>query len=120
MKSSIVDTLKESLKISKNEIKLNQFQLENLRIKNVYLKGANQEKILLEKNTKLFSEINKYFLENNGEIDFGVEIEIIPFGKLKFEKENTQIKKKNNTEMRKKRYIDLKGNIFFHLNGNNN
>ena len=114
----------EIIASKKKKIKINKFQIENMRINSIIIKNKieieqeeKEENVTLNKNIKFFFEINKSLLMKNEIIDFGVEIEIIPFGQPKFENESKIIEYKNEEELKKKRYIQKNGNIFILLKG---
>ena len=112
MKDSIEKTLKENLISKKTEMKINKFQIENIKINSISIKIKKQkeENIDINKNIEYFFELNKNILSKNQIIDFGVEIEIITFGKSKFENESISFE---NKELQKKRFFDENGNILF-------
>ena len=124
MKESVVSIVNEIIASKKKKIKINKFQIENMRINSIIIKNKieieqeeKEENVTLNKNIKFFFEINKSLLMKNEIIDFGVEIEIIPFGQPKFENESKIIEYKNEEELKKKRYIQKNGNIFILLKG---
>ena len=117
MKDLIEENLKENLISKKKEMKINKFQIENIKINSILIKIKKEDKeenIDLNKNIKFFFELNKNILLENEVIDFGVEIEIIPFGQSKFENESIIFE---NKELGKKRIFDENGNIFILLKG---
>ena len=101
-------------------MKINKFQIENMKINSIFVKNKENGKKMVEKNTKLFSEINENILNENDTLDFEVEIEVVQFGEKKIESENISLENKEEKELKKKRYIDKNGNIFFVLKGKNN
>ena len=120
MNDSIEEFLKEIVISKKEEMKINKFQIENMKINSIFVKNKeNGKKMIVEKNTKLFSEINENILNENDTLDFKVEIEVVQFGKRNFGNENISIENKEEKELKKKRYIDKNGNIFFVLKGKN-
>ena len=120
MKESIEEFLKEDLISKKEEMKINKFQIENMKINSIFVKNKeNEKKMVVEKNTKLFSEINENILNENDTLDLEVEIEVVQFGKRNFGNENISIENKEEKELKKKRYIDKNENIFFVLKGKN-
>ena len=92
-----------------------------MKLNSMHLNLQNQnDSLLIEKKTKKFSDIDNKILKENNFLQFHVEIELIPFGKPKFDVFNktdkkVQTKKREN----RKRYIDTKGNVFFLLKGKN-
>lgn len=94
--------MKNELLKNKSLLKINSFQIENMKINSVYV---NNKQL---KNEKYFYE----FGTNEKEIiDIKIEIELIPFGKFEFEEKDCF---ENTTTI--KRFLDKDGNIVFPIN----
>ena len=94
--------LKNILNSKKKQLIINKFQIENKKINSIFIKKENKEIVFIDKNIKVFSEIDENILNESDSLDFGVEIEIIPFGKFEFENEKIFIENKDE----KKKKID--------------
>ena len=90
-------------------MKINLFQIENMRISKLIIVQSNQERILVEKKNH-FSEIEEKLLKENEIIELFLEIELLPFGKFVFGKEESKKEIKG-------RHIDGEGNIIIVISG---
>ena len=80
-----------------------------MRISKLIIVQSNQERILVEKKNH-FSEIEEKLLKENEIIELFLEIELLPFGKFVFGKEESKKEIKG-------RHIDGEGNIIIVISG---
>jgi hypothetical protein len=104
---------KSKLKKKKLEMRINLFQIDKMRINAIFVNDEN----ILKYKEKCFLSLNENYLKNQHTLLLKVEIELVPFGKVKFYDEETRKKNENKIEKIKKRCVDDKGNVFFLLNG---
>ena len=98
-------------------MKINDFQIEKMKINSVILRNKKREKIN-EKNIKIFNQLEENILFDNHTIDFSVRVDLVSFGNFDLEdKDKIYVKSKDDKIERKLRFYDYEGNIFFFIRG---
>ena len=115
------DPIKEYFKFhrivsyNKKVFKLNFFQIDNIKLKSIFLIDQNtKQKHFIDEKINLFSDIDQNILRQNHILQFGIDIEVIPFGKFKFDN-NPEHDVNLKTDF--PRSLDEKGNITVYLKG---
>ena len=111
MKDSIVSNIKLILLNDQKKLKINPFQIDNMKINKIFVNDK-----LIDKRVEYFSEINEKIIQEKITPEFKFEIELVQFGKCNFSEEREANVFQKKGEIRT-RYFDEDGNIFFLLNG---